>query len=79
MHDLQAALTSDFVTSEDRVWTYPHPDRPDFRMAAPAFRLPGEAMPKLPAPGFGADTDAVLTELGYTGERIASLRASGAI
>lgn len=79
VHDLQAALTSDFVTSEDRVWTYPHPDRPDFRMAAPAFRLPGEDMPKQAAPSFGADTDAVLTELGYTGDRIASLRALGAI
>ncbi len=79
VHDLQAALTSDFVTSEDRVWTYPHPHRPDFRMAAPAFRLPGEDMPKLAAPGFGADTDAVLTELGYTQERIADLRACGAI
>ena len=30
-------------------------------------------------PGFGADTDAVRSELGYTVERIASLRASGAI
>ncbi len=48
-------------------------------MAAPAFRLPGEDMPKRAAPSFGADTDAVLTELGYTQERIADLRASGAI
>ena len=79
VHDLQAALTSEFVTGEDRVWTYPHPKRADFRMAAPAFRLPNEEMPKRAAPGFGADTDAVLTELGYTQDRIAGLRASGAI
>lgn len=79
VHDVRQALTSDFVTSEERVWTYPHPDRPEFRMAAPAFRLPGEDMPKLAAPGFGADTDALLTELGYTGERIAELRGAGTI
>ena len=79
VHDVKAALTSDFVTREDRVWTYPHPDRPDFRMVPPAFRLPGEDMPKQAAPGFGADTDAVLTELGYSADRIASLRTSGVI
>ncbi len=79
VQDLQAELTSDFVTSEDRVWTYRHPDRPDFRIAAPAFRLPRETMPKRAAPGFGTDTDAVLTELGYTQDRIAALRGAGAL
>jgi succinate--hydroxymethylglutarate CoA-transferase len=79
VHDVKRALTSDFVTSEDRVWSYPHPERPDFRMAAPAFRFPGEEMPKSPAPACGADTVAVLSEIGYSPERIASLRAAGTI
>jgi crotonobetainyl-CoA:carnitine CoA-transferase CaiB-like acyl-CoA transferase len=78
VHDIAHALGSDFVTQEDRVWSYAHP-RGDFRMVPPAFRFPGEAMPRLAAPMCGADTDAVLTELGYDTDRIATLRASGVI
>ena len=50
-----------------------------FRMVAPAFRFPGEAMPRQGAPAFGADTDTVLEELGYDADRIATLRAAGVI
>jgi crotonobetainyl-CoA:carnitine CoA-transferase CaiB-like acyl-CoA transferase len=46
---------------------------------APAFRFPGEISPRAAAPAFGADTDAVLDELGYGAERIAALRATGVI
>lgn len=44
------------------------------------FRLNGAApLPARGAPGLGADTDAVLAELGYAAEEIAALRASGAV
>ena len=79
VHDVERALTSAFVRQEDRIWTYPHPERPDFRMVPPAFRLPGEGMPTRPAAALGADTDAVLREIGYTEERIATLRSDGVI
>ncbi len=78
VHDIARALTSGFVTQEDRVWPYAHPNG-DFRMVAPAFRFPGEPMPRQAAPAFGADTDTVLTEIGYDAERIATLRAAGVI
>jgi crotonobetainyl-CoA:carnitine CoA-transferase CaiB-like acyl-CoA transferase len=48
-------------------------------MVPPAFRLPGEAMPRQGAPALGADTDAVLTELGYDAARIKSLRTASVI
>ncbi len=48
-------------------------------MAAPAFRLPGSAMPRNPAPALGADTDQVLGEIGYSAERIAALRTAGVV
>jgi succinate--hydroxymethylglutarate CoA-transferase len=79
VHDIENALTSAFVTNEDRVWSYAHPERADFRMVAPAFRLPGTEMPRNPAPALGADTDAVLREIGYSADRIAGLRAAGVI
>ena len=79
VHDIARALTSAFVTGEDRVWGYAHPERPDFRMVAPAFRLPGNVMPRNAAPALGADTDAVLREIGYDAERIAALRTAGVV
>ncbi len=79
VHDVAGALTSPFVADEDRVWSYEHPARADFRMVPPAFRLPGEEMPRRGAPALGADTEAVLRELGYGAERIGALRHSGVI
>jgi crotonobetainyl-CoA:carnitine CoA-transferase CaiB-like acyl-CoA transferase len=38
-----------------------------------------EPAPATPAPAIGADTDAVLLEVGITADRIAALRASGAV
>jgi crotonobetainyl-CoA:carnitine CoA-transferase CaiB-like acyl-CoA transferase len=43
-------------------------------MVAPAFRFPGAEMPRQPAPAYGADTETVLTELGYDSAKIAALR-----
>ncbi|MGH7042696.1 MAG: CaiB/BaiF CoA transferase family protein [Acetobacteraceae bacterium] len=79
VHDLAQALTSDFVIGEDRVWTYDHPTCPDLRMVPPAFRLPGDSIPRSAAPAIGADTEAVLGALGYDDARIAALRRDGVV
>ena len=78
VHDIARALGSEFVTREDRVWSYEHPVG-EVRMVAPAFRVPGEDMPRRAAPALGADTDAVLREIGYGAERIVALRERGVI
>jgi crotonobetainyl-CoA:carnitine CoA-transferase CaiB-like acyl-CoA transferase len=78
VHDIAHALGSEFVTQEDRVWSYAHPAG-ELRMAAPAFRIPGEDMPRRPAPVFGADTDAVLRDIGYGADRLVALRQRGVI
>jgi succinate---hydroxymethylglutarate CoA-transferase len=79
VHNLQTALTSDYVRDEDRVWRYEHPERPDFRMVPPAFRLPGDAAPRAAAPACGADTNDVLRGIGYSDEQIVALRQSGVV
>ena len=48
-------------------------------MMANPIRLEGEEHPARPAPGLGADAEAVLAEIGYDEARIARLRADGAI
>jgi succinate--hydroxymethylglutarate CoA-transferase len=79
VHDLRSALMSDYVRDEEKVWAYPHPQRSDFRMVPPAFRLPGDDMPRRAAAACGADTDDVLREIGYSHERIARLRRDGVL
>ena len=58
VHDIARAFGSEFVTREDRVWGYDHHPAGEVRMVAPAFRIPGEDMPRRAAPALGADTDA---------------------
>jgi crotonobetainyl-CoA:carnitine CoA-transferase CaiB-like acyl-CoA transferase len=79
VHNLQSALSSDYVCDEDRVWRYEHPERPDFRMVPPAFRLPGEKTPRAAAPACGADTNDVLRRIGCSDEHIAALRQNGVV
>ncbi|HUP74994.1 MAG TPA: CaiB/BaiF CoA-transferase family protein [Acidimicrobiales bacterium] len=66
--------------------SYPHhvergafvDDRPEVAIAPRLSRTPGD--PRAPSPAYpGADTDAVLTDYGFSSSEIADLRARGAI
>jgi crotonobetainyl-CoA:carnitine CoA-transferase CaiB-like acyl-CoA transferase len=74
-----AALENPFVRDEGRVWTVPHPARPDFRMVAAPFVCPGEELPREPAPALGRDTDEVLGSCGIEATQLARLRRDGVI
>jgi crotonobetainyl-CoA:carnitine CoA-transferase CaiB-like acyl-CoA transferase len=51
--------------------------RPDFRSFANPIKLDGKRLPAKSAPSLGADTDAVLTELGYPPTELDALRKRG--
>jgi succinate---hydroxymethylglutarate CoA-transferase len=78
VHDLQSALENPFAVEQGHIRTVDHPTGP-IRLLAPSIRCPGEEPPCEPAPALGADTDAVLGDLGFTSAEISDLRKAGAL
>ncbi len=74
---LAEALDNPWLRDQGGVLRLDHPARPDLKTVASAIRLDGARLQGRPAPGYGADTAAVLAEAGYTAEEIAHLRALG--
>ena len=78
VNDLAQAIESDFVAERGGIQRFDHPDYPDYRMVASPLRV-GAELPDRPAPKLGADTAAILAELGYDADQIAELEAAAAI
>lgn len=76
---LDEALDSDFVTERQGVLSVEHPERGAFRMMRNPIRVSDESTPATAAPQYGADTNAVLAEIGYSDSDIAALKDSGVI
>jgi crotonobetainyl-CoA:carnitine CoA-transferase CaiB-like acyl-CoA transferase len=79
VNDLAQALDNPFAHAVGMVRTVPHPTRPDFKALANPIVLDGERLPSRSAPALGADTDALLREVGYTDAEVARLRADRVI
>lgn len=78
IHSIDAVFADPQVVHLGLAWQMPHPGLGDVALVAPPMRLsahPRTAPPR-PAPEQGADTDAILAELGYGADRIAELRAA---
>ena len=69
----------DQARADGRVLAVDHPARAGFEMMASPIRLEGETHPARTAPSLGADSEAILAEIGYGRDRIARLRAGGVI
>ena len=78
VNDLASALENPFATARGRVRTVEHATGP-IRLLAPSVDCPGEVLPCAAAPAMGADTDAVLGEVGFGSAEIAILRKAGAL
>lgn len=77
--DVPAALDNPFAHAVGMVEETPHPEREAFRSLANPIRIDGRRAPGRTGSGLGADSAALLDELGYSGEQIESLRSRGVI
>ena len=77
--DVGQALENPFVAERGGVADFSYPDGKKARLISNPIRLSDTDLPRRAAPALGADTDDLLRSLGYTEERIAALRAAGAV
>lgn len=80
VHDYPALESDPQVQSRELIVDMDHEDLGEVRTVAPPIRLAGSQTPiRAAPPALGADTCAILTELGYATERIDELAETGAV
>jgi crotonobetainyl-CoA:carnitine CoA-transferase CaiB-like acyl-CoA transferase len=79
VHDVAQALDNPFVEERGGIVDFAYSDGRKARLIANPIRCADTELPRRAAPALGADTDALLGELGYDAARIARLRAQKAV
>ena len=79
VNDVAQALDNPFVAERGGIADYRYPDGRSARLIASPIRCADAELPRRAAPALGADTDALLEEIGYAPERIAALKREGVV
>ena len=79
VYELDAAMDNPWLETIGMIDTVAHPARDGLRVLASPIKVDGQRPPNRAGPRLGADSDAILGELGYDADAIAGLRASGVI
>jgi crotonobetainyl-CoA:carnitine CoA-transferase CaiB-like acyl-CoA transferase len=79
VNSIPQALENPFLQETRMVQNVPHPDQPNMRALTNPVKLDGERLTSKHAPKLGQDTDAILTEFGYTAADIENLRKAKAV
>jgi crotonobetainyl-CoA:carnitine CoA-transferase CaiB-like acyl-CoA transferase len=79
VYDLAEALENPWLDTINMVDTVNHPDREEMRVLSNPIRVDGKRLPNSAGPLLGADSNAILHEIGYDDDKIAALRALGVV
>ena len=79
VYRLDQALDNPWLHTTGMRDTVQHPDCADLQVLASPIKLDGQRLPNRAGPLLGADTDAILDDLGYAVDDIARLRAGGIV
>jgi crotonobetainyl-CoA:carnitine CoA-transferase CaiB-like acyl-CoA transferase len=79
VYGLDQAMDNPWLTEIGMHDTVSHPDREALHVLASPIKLDGQRPPNRAGPLLGADSDALLAELGYGGDDVARLRAGGVV
>lgn len=79
VYDLDQALDNPWLDAIGMRDTVDHPDRTGLQVLASPLKIDGTRLPNRAAPLLGADSDAILGELGYEPGEVAQLRAGGVV
>jgi len=79
IHNLQQALNNPYIHAIGMVQTTVHPGNPKLRTLSNPIKLDNRRLSGKACPTMGADTEAILTGLGYSQDEMQALRNAGAI
>lgn len=79
VYELDQALDNPWLDTIGMKQNVSHPDRPEIKVLSSPIRIDGERLPSRAAPLLGADSTAILQELGYDLDVIADMRQAGVI
>ncbi|MFC4292386.1 CaiB/BaiF CoA transferase family protein [Sphingorhabdus arenilitoris] len=79
IYDLDQALDNPWLEKIKMRERIDHPDRGSLDVLSSPIKLDGQRLPNHAGPYLGADSDAILTNAGYSADDIAAFRAAGVV
>jgi crotonobetainyl-CoA:carnitine CoA-transferase CaiB-like acyl-CoA transferase len=79
VYTLDQALDNPWLTTTKMRDKVAHPDNPELDILANPIRIDGKRLPNRAGPLLGADSEAILAELGYGADDVARLKAKGVV
>ena len=79
VNSLDAAMDNPFIKETGMIQETDHPDCANMRVLSSPIKVDGKRLPVKAGPLLGADSDNILSGLGYDGDAVEALRAKGVV